>query len=289
MSTPADSETGVSVTATETPPSFGSWYRYSFWFLLLVTVAGGMLAEATFDALTATGLRDRLPALVALVIPPAVSGLIVPYLLIRFLYRSSLRGFGIRWVDPERRVAPWLVAGSLLATITWMAFWGLLCAGLVMATKTAPDRVPLSLAEFYAKNPLHMLLNGPWNPRVAATVLHMTVLVGFIEELFGRGLLQNALDRRYTRVFGRGRFTVRASTLLAAVLFAFWHTQWLGGDVKSILSGMAISLTVVLVPSLLLSVVYEKTRSMLAVIVLHDVIDGGKLLAWYAWSLILPG
>jgi len=274
-------------TATSIQPNSAT--RNSFWFLLIVTVIGGMLAEVAFGALKSSGLRDRLPALVALIIPPAVSGLILPYLLIRLVYRSRLREFGIRWVDPERRMAPWLVWGSIVTVLTWLAFWGLICAGLVMATKTAPDQVPMTLAEFHAKNPLHMLLSGSANPRIVATVLHMTVLVGFIEELFGRGFLQSALDRRYTRVFGRGRFTVRASTLLAAILFAFWHTQWLGGDAKAILGSMAISLTIVLVPSLLLSVVYERTRSMLAVILLHDVIDGGKLLAWYAWSWILPG
>jgi len=264
-------------------------YLYSFWFLLLATMGGGMLAELAFDVLRSTGARERLPALLALVIPPAVSGLVVPYLLIRLLYRARLREFGIRWIDPQRRVAPWLLGSSVLALVAWLAFWGAICVALLMATKTAPDRVPLTLAEFHGKNPLHMLLHGASSPRVVATVIHMTLLVGFIEELFGRGFLQNALDRRYTRVFGRGRFTVPASTLLAAVLFAFWHTQWLSGDPKTILSSAAISMTIVLVPSLLLCLVYEKTRSMLAVIVLHDVIDGGKLLIWYLWSWILPG
>lgn len=264
-------------------------YLYSFWFLLLVTVGGGMLAELAYDALRSIGARERLPALLVLVIPPVVSGVLVPYVLIRLLYRSRLREFGIRWIDPQHRVAPWLLGSSIAALVVWFAFWGAICLALQMAAHTAPDRVPVTLAEFHGKNPLHMLLHGTASPRLVATVIHMTLLVGFIEELFGRGFLQNALDRRYTRVFGRGRFTIRASTLLAAVLFAFWHTQWLGGDPKAILSSAAISLTIVLVPSLLLCLTYEKTRSMLAVIVLHDVIDGGKLLTWYLWSWILPG
>ena len=264
-------------------------FLYSFWFLLLVTVGGGMLAELVYDLLRSTGIRERLPALVGLVIPPMVSGLVVPYLLIRLAYRSSLREFGIRWIDPDRRYAPWLLGSSVLAIVVWLVFWGLICAALLMATNATPDRVTMTLAELHAKNPLHALLQGSASERVTAAVVHMTLLVGFVEELFGRGLLQNALDRRYTRSFGRGRFTVRVSTLLAAVLFAFWHTQWLSGDPAKLLSSAAISLTIVLVPSLLLSVVYEKTRSMLAVIVLHDVIDGGKLLTWYLWSRILPG
>ncbi len=262
---------------------------YSFWFLLGVTIGGGMLGELTFDLLRSTGLRERLPALVAVVFPPLVSGALVPYLLIRLTYRSTLRGFGIRWVDPQRPVLGWLLGSSAVALVAWVVFWGAIVVALSFATQATHDRVPMTLAEFHAKNPLHMLIHGAATPRIAATVVHFTLLVGFIEELFGRGFLQNALDRRYTRVFGRGWFTIRASTLLAAILFAGWHTQWLSGNPRAILASAAISLTVILVPSLLLCLLYEKTRSMLAVIVLHDVIDGGKLLTWYLWSRILPG
>jgi membrane protease YdiL (CAAX protease family) len=261
---------------------------YSFWFLLCVTVGSGILAELTYDLLRSTGARERLPALVAVVIPPVVSGLLVPYLLIRFVYRSSLRDFGVRWIDPARPFATWLVGSSALALVTWFAFWGALVALLALAARTSPDRVPLTVAGFHAKNPLHVLLHGEPTPRLTASVIHMTLLVGFIEELFGRGYLQNALDRRSTRVLGRGRFTVRTSTLLTAVLFAFWHTQWTSGSPLAILKSAALSL-IVLPPSLLLCIVYEKTRSMLAVIALHDVIDAGKLVTWYVWSRILPG
>jgi membrane protease YdiL (CAAX protease family) len=261
---------------------------YSFWFLLGVTVGSGILAELAYDLLRSTGARDRLPALVALLIPPMVSGLLVPYLLIRFVYRSNLREFGIRWIEPGRPFAGWVVGSAALALVGWFAFWGALVGLLSVATRTSPESVPLTLAEFHAKNPLHVLMQGAPTPRVTAGVIHMTLLVGFIEELFGRGYLQNALDRRYTRVLGRGRFTVRTSTLLAAVLFAFWHTQWTGGSALAILKSAALSV-IVLPPSLLLCIVYEKTRSMLAVIALHDVIDGGKLVTWYLWSRILPG
>ena len=261
---------------------------YSFWFLLGVTVGSGILAELAYDLLRSTGARERLPALVVIVIPPMVSGLLVPYLLIRFVCRSSLRRFGVCWVDPGRPFAGWLVGSSALALGAWFAFWGALVGLLSVATRTSPERVPLTLAEFYAKNPLHVLMQGEPTPRVTAGVIHMTLLVGFIEELFGRGYLQNALDRRHTRVLGRGRFTVRASTLLAAVLFAFWHTQWTSGSALAVLKSAALSV-IVLPPALLLCLVYEKTRSMIAVIVLHDMIDGGKLLTWYLWSRILPG
>ena len=68
-----------------------------------------------------------------------------------------------------------------------------------------------------------------------------------------------------------------------------WSAEWISLNPVSILGSMATSMTIVLVPSLMLCIVYEKTRSMLVVIVLHNVIDGGKLVTWYLWSVIYPG
>jgi membrane protease YdiL (CAAX protease family) len=270
----------------EAPAS--SWL-YSFRFLLLVTVASGVISEAVAMGLRVSGLRNSMPALLAISLPALVAGALLPYLLIRFVYRSTLRDFGVRWIDPQRPALRWFLGSAAGALILWFAFWGLLCVLLQFAAQAAPDQTAVSLAEFHERNPLGKLLRGDFDARLLGYVIHMTIVVGFAEELFGRGLLQNALDRSRQRVLGKGRFTVRVSTLLAALLFAFWHTTWLTTNPLEILSSMAISMTIVLVPSLLLAVVYEKTRSLLVVILLHDVIDGGKLLVWYVWSLILPG
>ena len=260
-------------------------YLHSFGFLLIVTILGGMLSEIVYVALKAGGLRAALPPLVTVVLPVFLSGVILPYLLIRLLYRSTLRDFGILWTDPQRPWLGWFAGSSALVLLVWFAFWGGLCFLLIFVPE---DSDTLTRAELHSRNPIYMLVNNGYHAGIFATVFHWFVTVGFAEELFGRGLLQNALDRRYTRVFGRGRWTVRSSTILAALLFAFWHTEWLSPDPLNILGSLALSMTVVLVPSILLSVVYEKTRSMLAVILLHNVIDGGKLLAWYLWSLIWP-
>jgi membrane protease YdiL (CAAX protease family) len=261
---------------------------YSFWFLLLVTVLSGILAELIHLGLRETGLRDKLPPIAVVSLPALLAGAGFAYIVLRLVYRASLREFGVRWIDRSKPWLKWLIGSSILAVTLWMALWGLICAGLLAAANagTLPDHMP-SVAEFHRQNPLHMFMHGDHRPQLLAHLLHMFVIVGLAEELFGRGLLQNALDRRYLGVWGRGRFTVRTSTLLAAPLFAFWHTQWLGGW-SATLSSAATSITIILLPSLLLAITYEKTRSMLVVIVLHNVIDGGKLATWYVWSLIVP-
>ena len=131
------------------------------------------------------------------------SGAVFPYLLIRFGYRSGLGEFGVRWIDPHRPVLPWLLASSGLAVLSWFAFWGAIVGGFQLATSTSPDSLPMTLAELYAKNPLHRVIHGEAGSTTLAYLLHMGLFVGFAEELVGRGLLNNALDRRYQRVFPR--------------------------------------------------------------------------------------
>lgn len=260
---------------------------YSFGFLLLITIVSGLLAESVYIGFRDSGMRERLPAVVVASLPSIIAGAVFAYFVIRVVYRSTLRDFGIRWIDCQRPVWKWLIGASIFAIVVWMAFWGLICIGLSFAGQTSLDNVP-TLAEFYDQNPLHILIHKGYHPQVFAYVLHMMVIVGFAEELFGRGLLQNALDRRYLGIIRLGNVSIRTSTLLAALLFAFWHTQWLAG-VGALFNSFATSMTIVLVPSLLLAITYERTRSMLVVIILHNVIDGGKLVTWYVWSMILPG
>jgi len=186
------------MTGSDSPQQETS-FLYSFTFLLLVTVGGGLVGELAFVAIRESGLREVLPTMLALSLPPILSGALLPYLLIRFVYRSSLRDFGVRWVSPNRSTVAWLIGSSALALVVWFGAWGLLTLAFRM---TPPDAMPMTLAEFHAMNPLYMLFHGDSAARVIAPVLHMIIFVGFAEELFGRGLIQNALDRRYTGVIG---------------------------------------------------------------------------------------
>jgi membrane protease YdiL (CAAX protease family) len=234
-------------------------------------------------ALTASGLRARLPAILAMEIPPPVGGLVIPYLVIRVLYRRSLRDFGVRWLVPGRRALPWFLGASAATVAAWTTVWVVLFGALALLTRSKTP-LPFTLAEFAAKNPLSLLLDPgtPSTRRMDAVgyVVHVFLTVGFAEELFGRGLLVNALEVRYGDTWGRAPWTVRKSTVLASVLFAAWHIQWLSG-LRQLAVTAVTSMTIVIVPSFLLCLVYEKTRSLAVTIALHNVIDGGKLLVWY--------
>lgn len=262
---------------------------YGWPFLLGLTVVGGLIAELAALGLRESGLRETLTPYLVISLPATIAGALYPYLVIRLVYRRTLREFGVRWVDPQRPWLPFLIGASALTLAAWTVLWGLIVWGLAWVVANQPDTVPMTLAELHAKNPLHRLMHREFDPRVLAHVLHMCVVVGFAEELFGRGLLQNAAGQRYTRPLGIGRFTIQSGTLIAALLFAFWHVQWLAGSLTAVAGTLLTSMTIVLLPSLLLCVAYERTRSMLCVIVLHNVIDGGKLVTWYAWSRIFSG
>lgn len=251
--------------------------RYAFGTLLLLTVASTLVGELAHALVHLRGVADALPALLRIVIPPFVSGALFPYLVIRLLYRQDLREFGVRWVTPGRPVVGWVLGATALVLACWIAVW----AGIYGLVGLVPEgELALSPETLTEMNPLYRA----WfedDRESLALVLHMAVYVGFAEELFARGLLFHALERRYPGRIGGPRFGVGHATLLSALLFAIWHVRWLAGSWTGLGSSLAISLTIVLLPSLLLAVVYERTRSILATIVLHDVIDGGKLLGWY--------
>ena len=242
-----------------------------------MTVASTLLAHLTYDGVREAGLRKVLPAVVWTEIPPMVAGLLLPYFLIRLVYRSRLRAFGVSWFEPGRPVLAWFASAAMATLVVWAIVW----VGIFTLIGWAPVEAAVGTpADLVAANPLHAALWDP-RPRPVAYVLHMFIFVGFAEELLGRGLLQNALDRGHPGSVGFGRCRVGRSTVIAALLFAAWHIDWLVGSVSGVLGSIATSMTIVLLPCFLLCFVYEKTRSMAAVIALHNVIDGGKLAVWY--------
>ena len=253
---------------------------YSFWFLALLTLISGLLAEGVHWALGVFDPERRLPALLSIALPGFVAGALFPYGVIRLVYRRSLADLGIRWWTPGRNSWRWLLVTCGATLLVWLVFWGGLLALVQLAPEGSEGVGKLS------QSPLTLLLAGGGGSRLLATLIYFAVLVGFAEELLGRGLIQNVMDLRYERIYGKGRWTVRKSTLLAALLFALWHVEWLQSNPVGILVSVLVSATIVLLPSLLLCVVYERTRGMLVVIVLHNFIDIGKFVAW-DWMLRL--
>jgi membrane protease YdiL (CAAX protease family) len=261
-----------------------SSFVYSLGFILLLTFASGIICELTLLFLQLTELKEQLPPLVTLVIVPASGGLVFPLVVIRTVYGQTLRQFGIRWIDPEKPWRRWLTVTVIVVLLGWIVIW-LSTFALVSAVAggSSDATSAMSPGDLQAKNPLYQWLRG--EDGAMAAVLHQCVLVGFLEELFGRGLLVNALDRRYQRVWQWRRWSMRQSTLLASVLFAVWHINWLSSTLPEIVAGVG-SMLLLWPASLLLCVAYEKTRSLAVTVTLHNILDGGKVLAWYAVGLL---
>jgi len=275
-------------TTTGDQPNTGApQFVHSFSFLLLMTLASGIICELTLLFMRVTGLRQALPPLIAIPIAPATGGLVFPLVMIRFVYGKNLREFGVRWIEPGRGALRWLVGSGALVLLVASIIWALLfaAAGLVASGGEASPS-ELSPAALQRQNPLYQLIHEGYDAENLADVVHSCLFVGFVEELFGRGLLVNALDRRYKAVWGWRNWTFRQSTLLASVLFAAWHINWLSFDLSKIFHSAVTSVTLLPV-SFLVCLVYEKTRSIAVTIALHDLIDGGKLFAWYLAGLLV--
>jgi membrane protease YdiL (CAAX protease family) len=270
-------------------PDEGAGFLYSLGFLLLVTVAGSLLGRTSYHLLTTTGLRKSLPPLVALEIPPVLGGFVFPLLLIRFVYGKSLPDFGVRWFEPGRPFLGWLVGSSAVALVVWVVVWTVLFAVLVFRPRKA-GRSPMTPAKLAEANPLKWVLDGRGTTHNLVFVLHSFLFVGFAEELFGRGLLMNALERSYPGDLRILTVTVQRATLLAAILFAAWHIEWIpitergtfgAFRLVSVIKSAVTCMTIVLLASFAICLVYEKTRSLATAVALHNVVDGGKLLTWY--------
>jgi membrane protease YdiL (CAAX protease family) len=263
-------------------PSVPSSVVFGFWFLLAVTLVSHLIGELAFAWAQSTKGVDHVPEILRMELPPFLQGVLFPFLVIRLVYRATLSEFGVHWFERGRAVTRWLLGLCLVSIVAWVLVW------VVIFALVQTGEAGISVTKLHAMNPFRRVWLHPSDDELVAYVLHMFLLVGFMEELFGRGLLMNALRRRYTGVVGWGRYTVAHSTLLGALLFAVWHIRWVGSATDVLVSAVT-SLTIVLVPTFALCLLYEKTRSMLAAIVLHNVIDGGKLVTWYVVGALFVG
>jgi len=189
----------------------------------------------------------------------------------------------------------WCSGSSAAALAVWLCFW----ESPVELSRSLPEPGSPACQGFpgdvYARNPLLRLLITENRRRKLSFRAHMTVLVGFIEKIFGRGCSERTRQRYAgSEVWGVIHSQEHRARGTAFCLLA--HSVFMNLDAFGLLSAKTTSSRqrarsddVVLVPSLLLCIVYEKTRSLLAVSHPAQVIDGGKLLTWFLWSLVLPG
>ena len=166
-------------------------------------------------------------------------GLGLYYLRTRGLSWADIRSYlGIR--TPTVRELAAVVAGYLAIIVGLLAL-------LTVALRFLPDPAENQGAEFAANNP----------ELIPPLVLVMFLVVGPCEEFLYRGVVQNRL---------RERLPAAAAVALAAVIFAIVHVVAVAGSTDAV----AVTLSVLLVPGVVLGAVYEYTGNLVVPWLLHS-------------------
>lgn len=151
----------------------------------------------------------------------------------------------------------------LLSLVLLMRNYGVTLESLGISTAAVRNEWPLILGGILAGVVLGTvqwvldLEQAPTEPTIANTVMAILVtglLVGFVEELLFRGLLQEWL----TEIVD-----VRVSIIIVSVLFAFMHSVWLN----------PLDVVFAFVVSILLGVVYAATRNFWFILLVHALIN----------------
>lgn len=144
-----------------------------------------------------------------------------------------------------------------LILVTWFA---MLLAAMVVAyliTEFLPTLLGVEQAPEPAENPITGVVEeNTWI--VPAAVLFMFAVVGPAEETLFRGIVQNRLRERFTRV---------PAVLAASALFAVVHVAALAGQGDAV--AIAMSVTILFVPSLGFGFIYEYTGNIVVPALLH--------------------
>lgn len=154
------------------------------------------------------------------------------------------RGLGyLRARVPTWRDVGWIVGSYVLAFL-------LVGAGAVVAATAGAPTASNQAAEL-----------GLEDPRLLLWLVPVSLLViGPAEELLFRGAVQSRLGEA---------FSPAVAVVLASVLFAVLHVLALTGG----LAGRAVSVAVLLLPSLVLGAAYERTRNLVVTAVVHGAYD----------------
>lgn len=199
------------------------------------------------------------------------------------------RTFGLPPGDPWRIVLV-AVAGFVMLVVGWVVFrlegvrlrdvglsWDHARSGVLWVAGIVVGLNLLLVALTVAIGGTLELRSTGWTPLVIGAHLVVTwVFVGIAEELLGRAYLQNKL----VALFGGGRDRLRKAggIVVAALLFALWHVpQRL--FVAGLDSGQLPTNVLVLVAvGLAFGLVYEYTRNVVFVGLLHGAYDFPPLL-----------
>lgn len=218
----------------------------------VVFVATGvaiMLPLAALGTLAATGveLEPSLVVALSILLTQGVSfgGVALLYLALR---RGGLH-VPLRW--PTANDLNWMIGGSALALAALIAGW------LVVSL------VGLDVGE-------HQIQNiGVDDPEIFLLLIPLSLLlIGPCEELLFRGVVQGRL---------RQAFSAGAAIGLAAVTFASLHLLALTGPLDARIATVAV----LVLPSLVFGLAYERTRNIAVPAIIHGVYNATLLAVSY--------
>ena len=214
-----------------------------------LAAAGGLLA------LTAAGLGTGFAVMILLVLPvtqTTLAAVAVAYL------RWHVGRLPVRW--PSRRDLRW-TAGALAATVAFYVVWD----ALLDASGIEPVEDLLTVA----------VTQEPW--LLLALIPVVLLFVGPAEELFWRGAVQGRL---------RESLGLWASILGAGLLFAGVHAlNYVNVGTDALSLWLLADLTGIFLTGAVLGLVYEKTESLTAPILVHGLYDAVLLAALYVGVL----
>lgn len=107
---------------------------------------------------------------------------------------------------------------------------------------------------------------------VVGAIAYMAVLVGPLEEIPFRGIIQTVLMAALPQALHGGRFTVLLGTLVGVAVFVLYHYRnvLLGGETRVQFLRLLPGRTLV---SLFLGLLFQGTGSLLGPVIFHNIID----------------
>ena len=159
-----------------------------------------------------------------------------------------------------------------LILVTWFVMFVLMIIAAVVVTTFVPDLLGAGATE-PAENPAATGIQE--NPEfILIGIVGMFLVVGPTEELLFRGVVQNRL---------RERFSTWPAIVLASALFAIAHTVALAGQDPV---AIAMTISILFVPSLGLGWIYEYTGNIVVPSILHGFHNSVLLvLLWSATTM----
>ena len=223
--------------------------------LLLVTPVAGWISMSSFPA--ATALQEQAHAMLA---NYALQAVVILFLLLERRRSIQQQGSGPVPRASSRSASLMLGLCTFLFAVTVAMSAGKI-VGLVQQWLLAIEPEQLSHDTLQAMN------DSPSDPWSIVIIVLVVLVTPLMEEFAYRGLLQQGF-----RKLGAGR---PSAIFLTSMFFVFMHIPVIPG------ASMASAATTLLVLSLCLGWVYERTGRLIAPILVHALFNGSNLLLFH--------